>query len=170
MNIAYIEYFRSLAKANQDIAHEQGSGKNVRNSFFDGEADLSISTTLRVDYPCMVLPKYSGKLSGDFLQVSDLMTGSFEIRQHVTNPADLKARTEAEDRCKRIAFDFIAYMLRQVEETGSCGPITNFDINSVRYDFPGLVGNSDVGCSVSFQFEEDAFNPLTIDLDSKFIF
>lgn len=170
MNLAYTEFFKSLAKANQDIAHEKGAGKNIRKSFFDGEADYAASIANRVDYPCMILPQYSGKLSGDFLQVTDQMSGSFEIRQHLVNPLDIQARTSAEDQCKQIALDFVAYMLREAEETGCCGPLSNFDINAVRYDFTGLTGNADVGCVVNFQFEDEAFDPLTIDLDSKFIF
>lgn len=170
---SYVQFFQGLATAHKDIRHNEAGAQyptGARKSFFRANKfeELAQSLQIQADVPMFVLNEYTGGLSSaNELLVDDTMVGGFMILQRADN-ADFSAIDTARDNCKRIGQAFIAEMHRQYLDLGRCGPIDNFSLNSVRYEFAGPLADDLYGCIFYFNFGKEAYHINTIDLDTEF--
>ena len=163
----YTNYFENLANRH----HQIQNGVGGRKSFFrmNEEGEMVQALVTKVDFPALLLPMYRGRLRNDDNLVADVMTGGFEIRQHVGDPFSFAEIDAARDTCKTIALEILAFMAQEQEEQGYCGELSDVDLSTVGYDFTGPTNQNEYGVRVFLEFEDRAFNLTNLDLTGKFL-
>lgn len=154
-------FFKTCAEQHVSIRHGQPVAVNataLRNSFFISSNAQIESVTDDAAYPCLVLHKHTGRLSYNS-SVDDWRTGSFEVRNIVTEIGDQDEIDNVQEACKDIAFDIVAQMNQTALKSGNKGPLPGFDLSTVQYEFVGPYANSQYGVRIMFQYIAHAFSP-----------
>jgi hypothetical protein len=160
-----ISIFEVFAEQHKEIQHGAGG----RKSFFriNKEAEIINDSSVRVDYPVLLVQNASGKYksTGD---VSDDTTCVFEIRTTVQGSGNFDEIETARDKCKFIGENIIALIDSICEDEGYCGPIDSIDIDQVFWEFTGPVNTNEYGCQFRFTFQKTAYDPYSWDPEQYF--
>lgn len=162
----FITLFKDFATGHKDIQHTNDG----RRSFYlmNNEAQLQQAIPVKVDYPALLLVNASGRLRRSGV-VKETITAIFEIRTHVT-VNDFEAIEAARSECKRIGMEIIALIDDICEDQGHCGPIHDFELDNVQWQYTGPVNQNEYGCLFYIPCTDTAYNQYTMDLDSIFTF
>jgi hypothetical protein len=160
-----VALFEQFAIEHNVIRHETDN----RKSFFlmNKESEIINASGTGKDSPYLALENASGRFknNGD---VSDESTITFEIRTHVSKPGAFVEIEEARDECKLIGDQIIAYINEICETQGNCGPIDDFDVDSVQWEYIGPLADNDYGVRFRFDYSKTAFNQYNFDSGSIF--
>jgi hypothetical protein len=160
-----VALFAQFATEHNQIAHDSSG----RKSFFmmNKESEINIAINSKIDSPYLCLESASGRMktSGD---VSDETTVTFEVRSHVSKAGNFAEIEETRDECKLIGDQIIAYINEICELQGHCGPIDNFDLNTVQWEYIGPLQTNDYGVRFQFSYSKSSFNQYSFDSSSIF--
>lgn len=160
-----VALFAQFATEHNQIAHDSDG----RKSFFmmNKESEINIAINTKIDSPYLCLESASGRMkkSGD---VTDETTVTFEVRAHVGRPGDFAEVEEKRDECKLIGDQIIAYINEICEIQGNCGPIENFEPETVQWEYIGPMQTNDFGVRFRFAYTKTAFNQYSFDSGSIF--
>jgi hypothetical protein len=164
-HLNFIGLFERFAR--QHIAIKHGSGGRFAFFRMNKESEMILALNSLVSFPCLLVQDVSGSLkrAGD---IQDNMVAVFEIRGHI-EPNDFDGIEALREQCKEIGFQIIALIDDIFDDMGYCGPIHDFDMDQVQWEFTGPINQNEYGCQFRFPFSNTAYNPYTIHLDDLFI-
>lgn len=164
-HLGLVDLFKTFAKQHRKIKHGIGG----RVSFFrmNSEAEIVIAISNKIDYPLLSLMEVSGNFAktGD---VSNRNYVTFDIRKQVGRNGDFDGIEAARSETKEIGDNIIALIDELCDEEGSCGPIEDFEVERVQWEFIGPINDNVYGTRYRFYFDKTAYNQYTQNLDEIF--
>jgi hypothetical protein len=167
-------FFKERSEQHYLVKHNHvipDSGGMKRKSFIviDNPEELAAATINQGHFPMVVHNGFEGKPLDK--------NGSLRIRNvnelifldkpltSADNVTKSSANDAAYNRSFEVMMDFIAWMYEQYEETGSCGPFKELDINQFNWRIQDYISDGFVGWVLTFSDEVKATDIIVFDED-----
>lgn len=156
----YIAYFRTIAVKNKKIQHNPAAeskdgpkGECAFTVFNMDQVTRNLRTMLK-DGPCLHLHLYDNNLrdNGAMDYRGDYSAGYLVTRK--VKPNNTEDENMAYAECEQVAYEVIAYMQRDYQQNGTCGPLGIVEPGKIKMTAAGPLWDGRFGWWVEFPVEK----------------
>jgi hypothetical protein len=164
-----LNYFKTLAQSNNNIAHGVQVDGVARVSFFtvDDIESLQAAQEVGIHLPCLVMIDLRGKLidrDGDIKK--QWFHELYFLNKINSSIAEITAKNNCYRLTETIMNQFISKIWNDFEEDGNCATLIGLDLSSFVYNMIGEVGDGLFGWKLTFNNQTKAADILEYDEDN----
>jgi len=160
MIIAWQQYNRTLAAANNLVAHGRPSGDPehpLRDTFFRHNhlLELEAGTVSGIHFPYVVCGPLDGMPVGVQPAMRKKIMATMLFMDH-PGSLDVDALEQVQQRTYEVMMQFVSRYLHDYETLGSCGPFAKIDPTKMLFQEVGPTAQADYGWKLRLEFLEPA--------------